>query len=256
MSAPVIRSLLRHSHHTHGRGAGEEANPQALRHIDEFGNGGDVGVVHPFFIIAVAALVAPGRAPARLGMKMDRAGGVRQRRNLQLVVPVLLDDVQPEEGDEDPRLPAQAGRRGGQDQRWIGGVESVPFEAIKAIRRFLSTAPLVSEVIVSVVMVSVPSRSRTPGWSRSAPARPRCRPTGGWGRNVLEGAQVRSDEAQHLSRADLAQGEGRLADGERAEDVDQLIEELRVLRQDLTALRRTASDLDPADCPPEASVGY
>jgi DNA-binding transcriptional MerR regulator len=38
----------------------------------------------------------------------------------------------------------------------------------------------------------------------------------------------------------------------RIQEVDQRIEELRGLRRDLTALRRTASGLDPADCPPES----
>ena len=38
----------------------------------------------------------------------------------------------------------------------------------------------------------------------------------------------------------------------RIQDVDQRIEELRVLRRDLTALRRNASDLDPGDCPPQS----
>ncbi|WKZ82318.1 MAG: heavy metal-responsive transcriptional regulator [Acidimicrobiia bacterium] len=37
----------------------------------------------------------------------------------------------------------------------------------------------------------------------------------------------------------------------RIHDVDQRIEELRRLRRDLTAMRRSASRLDPADCPPE-----
>lgn len=39
----------------------------------------------------------------------------------------------------------------------------------------------------------------------------------------------------------------------RIQEVDQRIEELRMLREDLTAMRLNASDLDPADCPP-ASV--
>lgn len=38
----------------------------------------------------------------------------------------------------------------------------------------------------------------------------------------------------------------------RIRDVDQRIEELRALRQDLVGMRRSASDLDPADCPPES----
>lgn len=38
----------------------------------------------------------------------------------------------------------------------------------------------------------------------------------------------------------------------RIDDVDQRIEELHVLRRDLTAMRLNASDLDPADCPPES----
>ena len=39
---------------------------------------------------------------------------------------------------------------------------------------------------------------------------------------------------------------------ERIEDVDRRIEELGRLRDDLTTMRRTASDFDPADCPPES----
>ena len=38
----------------------------------------------------------------------------------------------------------------------------------------------------------------------------------------------------------------------RIHDVDQRIEELRNLRRDLTAMRRNASRVDPADCPPES----
>ena len=38
----------------------------------------------------------------------------------------------------------------------------------------------------------------------------------------------------------------------RIRDVDQRIEELRVLRQNLVGMRRGASDLDPGDCPPES----
>lgn len=38
----------------------------------------------------------------------------------------------------------------------------------------------------------------------------------------------------------------------RIQEVDQRIEELRVLHKDLAGLRRTASVLDPADCPPES----
>ena len=38
----------------------------------------------------------------------------------------------------------------------------------------------------------------------------------------------------------------------RIQDVDQRIGELRALRQDLAGLRRNASDLDPANCPPES----
>lgn len=38
----------------------------------------------------------------------------------------------------------------------------------------------------------------------------------------------------------------------RIQDVDQRIGELRALRQDLAGLRRNASDLNPADCPPES----
>lgn len=38
----------------------------------------------------------------------------------------------------------------------------------------------------------------------------------------------------------------------RINDVDRRIEELRSLRRDLTAMRRNASHLDPADCPPES----
>ena len=38
----------------------------------------------------------------------------------------------------------------------------------------------------------------------------------------------------------------------RIQDVDLRIEELRVLRQNLTAMRLDASDLDPADCPPDS----
>lgn len=38
----------------------------------------------------------------------------------------------------------------------------------------------------------------------------------------------------------------------RINDVDQRIEEMHVLRRDLTAMRLNASDLDPADCPPES----
>lgn len=39
---------------------------------------------------------------------------------------------------------------------------------------------------------------------------------------------------------------------ERIEDVDRRIEELGRLRDDLTTMRRNASDFDPADCPPES----
>lgn len=38
----------------------------------------------------------------------------------------------------------------------------------------------------------------------------------------------------------------------RIQEVDQRIEELRLLREDLTAMRLNASDLDPANCPPES----
>lgn len=38
----------------------------------------------------------------------------------------------------------------------------------------------------------------------------------------------------------------------RIQGVDQRIVELQVLRSDLATLRRNASDLDPADCPPES----
>jgi DNA-binding transcriptional MerR regulator len=38
----------------------------------------------------------------------------------------------------------------------------------------------------------------------------------------------------------------------RIHDVDQRIEELQTLRRDLTAMRRNANRLDPADCPPES----
>lgn len=38
----------------------------------------------------------------------------------------------------------------------------------------------------------------------------------------------------------------------RIGDVDRRIQELRSLRRDLTALRENASDLDPAECPPES----
>jgi MerR family Zn(II)-responsive transcriptional regulator of zntA len=38
----------------------------------------------------------------------------------------------------------------------------------------------------------------------------------------------------------------------RIHDVEQRIEELQTLRRDLTAMRRNANRLDPADCPPES----
>ena len=38
----------------------------------------------------------------------------------------------------------------------------------------------------------------------------------------------------------------------RVREVDQRIEELRELRRDLDRVRKTASALDPADCPPES----
>lgn len=38
----------------------------------------------------------------------------------------------------------------------------------------------------------------------------------------------------------------------RIQDVDQRIEDLRRLRGDLASLRDHATDLDPADCPPES----
>jgi DNA-binding transcriptional MerR regulator len=38
----------------------------------------------------------------------------------------------------------------------------------------------------------------------------------------------------------------------RIHEVDQRIQELHALHRDLTELRRTASVLDPADCPPES----
>lgn len=38
----------------------------------------------------------------------------------------------------------------------------------------------------------------------------------------------------------------------RVQEVDQRIEELRVLRRDVDRVRKTGSVLDPADCPPES----
>lgn len=38
----------------------------------------------------------------------------------------------------------------------------------------------------------------------------------------------------------------------RIHEVDQRIQELRSLRRDLTVLSKDASDLDPAECPPES----
>lgn len=39
---------------------------------------------------------------------------------------------------------------------------------------------------------------------------------------------------------------------QRIREVDERIRDLRRLRTDLTALARTASDVDPAECPPES----
>jgi MerR family Zn(II)-responsive transcriptional regulator of zntA len=38
----------------------------------------------------------------------------------------------------------------------------------------------------------------------------------------------------------------------RIREVDERIRDLRLLRQDLTALAETAADFDPGDCPPES----
>lgn len=38
----------------------------------------------------------------------------------------------------------------------------------------------------------------------------------------------------------------------RIHEVDERIQELRSLRRDLTALRKKAADLEPAECPPES----